>query len=55
MPGIPSAIHFFVFGTRAVLLHAALLGLSGLLAALYPAWLAARLPIAATLRKEIIS
>jgi putative ABC transport system permease protein len=55
MPGIPSAIHFFVFGTRAVLLHAALLGLSGLLAGLYPAWLAARLPIAATLRKEIIS
>ena len=33
----------------------ALLSATGLLAALYPIWLAARLPIAATLRREIIS
>ncbi len=55
MPGVPARLHFFVFEPRAVLLYAALLGATGVLAALYPIWLAARLPIAATLRREIIS
>ncbi|MBI3490444.1 MAG: ABC transporter permease [Acidobacteria bacterium] len=55
MPGVPERIRFFVFEPRTVALHAALLTATGLLAALYPIWLAARLPIAATLRKEIVS
>ncbi|PYQ95345.1 MAG: hypothetical protein DMF96_22620 [Acidobacteria bacterium] len=55
MPGVPARLHFFVFEPRTVLLYAALLGATGVLAALYPIWLAARLPIAATLRREIIS
>jgi ABC-type lipoprotein release transport system permease subunit len=55
MPGIPERLHFFVFEPRTVVLHAALLAATGLFAALYPIWLAARLPIAATLRREIVS
>jgi putative ABC transport system permease protein len=55
MPGVPERLHFFVFEMDMVLLHAALLTATGILAALYPIWLAARLPIAATLRKEIVS
>ena len=55
MPGVPASLHFFVFEPRTVALYAALLGVTGVLAALYPIWLAARLPIAATLRREILS
>lgn len=55
MPGVPERLHFFVFEPRTVVLHVTLLAATGLLAALYPIWLAARLPIAATLRREIIS
>jgi putative ABC transport system permease protein len=55
MPGIPSNLHFFVFEPRALYLYAALLSLAALLAALYPVWLVARLPIAATLRDEVVS
>jgi ABC-type lipoprotein release transport system permease subunit len=55
MPGIPQSLHFFVFHSRAVVLYALLLSATGLLAALYPVYLAARLPIAATLRKEVVS
>ena len=55
MPGVPATLHFFVFEPRTVVLHAALLGVTGAFAALYPIWLATRLPIAATLRREILS
>jgi len=55
MPGLPERLHFFVFEPATVLLHAALLAATGFFAALYPIWLAARLPIAATLRREIVS
>jgi putative ABC transport system permease protein len=55
MPGVPVTLHFFVFEPRTVVLHAALLGATGACAALYPIWLATRLPIAATLRREILS
>jgi putative ABC transport system permease protein len=55
MPGVPATLHFFVFEPRTVALHAALLCAAGVLAALYPIWLAARLPIAETLRREIVS
>jgi putative ABC transport system permease protein len=55
MPGVPTRLHFFVFEPRTLVLHAALLCATGVLAALYPIWLATRLPIAATLRREILS
>jgi putative ABC transport system permease protein len=55
MQHIPINLHFFVFQPRAVLLHLLLLGGVGVAAALYPVWLAARLPIAATLRDEVVS
>jgi ABC-type lipoprotein release transport system permease subunit len=55
MPGLPERLHFFVFEPRTVMLHATLLAATGFFAALYPIWLAARLPIAATLRREIVS
>jgi putative ABC transport system permease protein len=55
MPGVPARLHFFVFEPRTVVLHAALLCATGALAAIYPIWIATRLPIAATLRREILS
>ena len=55
MPGIPGNLHFFVFQPRALVLHLGLLALTAVLAALYPVRLAARLPIAATLRNEVVS
>ena len=55
MPGLPPELHFFVFETRAVAVYTGLLVLTAAVAALYPAWLAVRLPIAATLRDEVIS
>ena len=55
IPGIPDQFHFFVFSPRAVLVHAALLTALTLLAASYPIAIAARLPIAATLRRETVS
>jgi putative ABC transport system permease protein len=55
MPGLPHRLHFFVFDSTAVLLHIGLLVLAGAAAALYPIWIATRLPIAATLRRETIS
>jgi len=55
MPGIPVDLHFFVFQGRATIVYAMLLAGAGLLAASYPVYLAARLPIAATLRREFTS
>ncbi len=55
MPGIPIALHFFVFEPRSLLLHAALLAVTAVLAAAYPIILVTTLPIATTLRNEIVS
>ena len=55
MPEVPAGLHFFVFQPRALVLHAGLLGATAVLAALYPIHLATRLPIAATLREEVVS
>ena len=55
MPGIPDRVHFFVFEPSAVFVHLALLAMTGAVAAVYPIWIATRLPIAATLRLETIS
>jgi ABC-type lipoprotein release transport system permease subunit len=54
MPGIPSSLHFFVFQPQALWIHAALLAATALVAAVYPMRIVARLPIAATLRDEVI-
>jgi putative ABC transport system permease protein len=55
MPDVPARLHFFVFEPRALALHVALLAAACLAAAAYPALLTARLPIAATLRRETLS
>ncbi len=55
MPSLPDGLHFFVFEPRALVLHAALLVVTAVVAALYPIWLAVKLPIARTLRQEIVS
>jgi ABC-type lipoprotein release transport system permease subunit len=54
LPGIPADARFFVFTTRAVLVHASLLVVGAVLAAAYPMRLVAVLPIAATLRREVV-
>jgi putative ABC transport system permease protein len=51
-PGLPAAFSFFVPRADTLALAAVVLLLTGSLAGLYPAWLAARSPIAATLRSE---
>jgi len=51
-PGLPAAFSFFVPRPGSLALAAAILLVTGALAGLYPAWLAARAPIAATLRSE---
>jgi putative ABC transport system permease protein len=51
-PGLPAALSFFVAEPRSIALAASVLGLTGVLAGVYPAWLAGRAPIAATLRAE---
>jgi putative ABC transport system permease protein len=55
MPGLPDGLHFFVFEPRALMWHGALLAATAVVAALYPMWLAVRLPIAQTLRQETVS
>jgi putative ABC transport system permease protein len=55
MPGFPDRLHFFVFEPRAALVHLGLLGATAVGAAIYPVWVATRLPIAATLRRETLS
>jgi putative ABC transport system permease protein len=55
LPGIPVSVHFFVFEPRVLLSYALLVGASALGAALYPMWIIGTLPIAATLRREVIS
>jgi hypothetical protein len=48
-------MHFFVFEPQALIVHALLLAATAILAAVYPMRIVARLPIAATLRNEVIS
>ena len=51
-PGLPQAFSFFVPRANTLTMAALVLLLTGSLAGLYPAWLASRAPIAATLRAE---
>jgi hypothetical protein len=54
MPGIPANLRFFVFEPRALFLYVALLAVTMGVAAVYPMWTVARLPISSTLRSEVI-
>ena len=54
IPGIPADVHFFVFEPSALRVHVLLLAATAVIAALYPIRIVARLPIAATLRDEVI-
>ena len=51
-PGLPASFSFFVPRADVLSLAALVLLATGSLAGLYPAWLASRAPIAATLRAE---
>jgi putative ABC transport system permease protein len=51
-PGLPAAFSFFVPRRESLTTAGLVLLVTGALAGLYPAWLAARAPIAATLRSE---
>jgi len=51
-PGLPAALSFFVAQPRAIATAAVILVLTGIVAGIYPAWLASKAPIAATLRAE---
>jgi putative ABC transport system permease protein len=54
IPGIPADVHFFVFQPRALQVHLLLLAATAVIAALYPIRIVTRLPIAATLRDEVV-
>jgi putative ABC transport system permease protein len=51
-PGLPAAFSFFVPRRNSLTTAGIVLLVTGCVAGLYPAWIAARLPIAATLRAE---
>lgn len=55
LPGLPAGLHFFVFEPRALWLYLLLLGAASIAAAAYPMRIVATLPIAATLRREVVS
>jgi putative ABC transport system permease protein len=55
LPNIPAAVHFFVYEPNALAFHLSLLGFTAIVAALYPMRIVARLPIASTLRDEVVS
>lgn len=55
LPYVPARLHFFVLEPRAIVLHFVFLLGAALLATSYPVLVVTRLPIAATLRKEIVS
>ncbi len=54
-PGMPATFRFFVFQPRDAGIALGMLATAGILAGVYPAWRAASLPIAATLRREAVA
>lgn len=54
-PGLPMAIDFFLFQPRDAWSALGLIIVSGIVAGIYPAWRAASLPIAESLRREAIA
>jgi putative ABC transport system permease protein len=55
LPEVPADLHFFVFEPRALVLHVVLLSAAAVAAAAYPMRIVAALPIASTLRREVVS
>jgi putative ABC transport system permease protein len=55
LPGLPVGLHFFVFEPRALAIYAALLAAASVAAGGYPVRIVSALPIAATLRREVVS
>ncbi len=53
-PGLPARFSFFVPRADALAIAGAVLLVTGAVAGLYPAWIAVRAPIAATLREEAV-
>ena len=53
-PGLPAAIDFFLFQARDVWTALGLLVACGIAAGVYPSWRGASLPIARTLREEVV-
>ena len=54
MPGIPANVHFFVFEMRTLAIYLALLAITTAASALYPVLIVGTLPIARTLRNEVV-
>ncbi len=54
-PGLPAAFDFFLFEPSTAVRSLALLVACGVLAGIWPAWRAATLPIARTLREEAVA
>lgn len=54
-PGMPPTFRFFVFQPRDAGIALGLLAIAGVVAGIYPAWRAASLPIAGTLRREAVA
>ena len=54
-PGMPSTFRFFVFQPYDAGIALGMLTSAGVLAGIYPAWRAASLPIAGTLRREAVA
>jgi putative ABC transport system permease protein len=54
MPGLPERLHFFVFEPRALAVHALLLLITGVAAAVYPVRMTVAMPITETLRREAV-
>lgn len=54
-PGLPAAFDFFLFEPSSAVRSLAMLVVCGVLAGIWPAWRAATLPIARTLREEAVA
>jgi ABC-type lipoprotein release transport system permease subunit len=54
MPGIPATVSFFVLEARALAAYGLLLAVTTMVAAAYPIRIIVRLPIAGTLRNEVV-
>jgi putative ABC transport system permease protein len=54
-PGLPAAFEFFRFEPSAAFRSLGMLVICGVLAGIWPAWRAASLPIAKTLREEAVA
>jgi len=55
LPGIPLSVSFFVFEPHTLVTYAWLLAVAAMGAAIYPMRIVGALPIAATLRREVVS